>query len=352
VAADEGWGRQSTEHLAALHALGVRHGVLAVTRADLGDAALATAGAREWLRGTSLSDMEAVAVSPVTGEGMTELRRALYRLVTSMPPVPPGPARLWVDRAFTVRGAGTVVTGTLSSGQIEVGDELWLSSLGRPVRVRGLQSLNQTVSAAQAVARLAVNLRGVSVADVGRGQALIEPEGWTLSHTLDVRSIEPPVVTGERPAPPSPARSPREVMLHLGSAGMPVRVRHLGANTARLTLPRPVPVHVGERALLRDPGAGRVAAGLVVLDVAPPTLRGRGAAARRGEQLAGVSGMPDPVGEVRRRGAVRRSHLVAAGVLAKNAPNPPGVIVADDWLVDPATWRSWSSTLVTAVDGW
>ena len=130
VAADEGWGRQSTEHLAALHALGVRHGVLAVTRADLGDAALATAGAREWLRGTSLSDMEAVAVSPVTGEGMTELRRALYRLVTSMPPVPPGPARLWVDRAFTVRGAGTVVTGTLSSGQIEVGDELWLSSSG------------------------------------------------------------------------------------------------------------------------------------------------------------------------------------------------------------------------------
>ena len=83
-------------------------------------------------------------------------------------------------------------------------------------------------------------------------------------------------------------------MLHIGSAGMPVRVRHLGANTARLTFARPVPVHVGERALLRDPGAGRVAAGLVVLDVAPPTLRGRGAAARRGEQLAGLSGMPDP----------------------------------------------------------
>lgn len=360
VAADEGWCRQSTEHLAALHALGVRHGVLAVTRADLGDAAAATAEARERLHGTSLAGMEAVAVSPVTGAGLGELRAALRRLVTAMPPVPPGPARLWIDRAFTVRGAGTVVTGTLSSGRVEVGDELWLTPQARPVRVRGLQSLNQTVSAAVAVARLAVNLRGVSLAEVGRGQALVAPGGWALTSTVDVRLVPPPDLADVVGRPESPAqasqpvvpRLPQELMLHLGSAGVPARVRCLGVDTARLTLAQPVPVHVGERALLRDPGAGRVAAGLVVLDVAPPVLRGRGAAARRAEVLAGLSGTPDPLGEVQRRGAVRRSQLVAAGVMAAGAAAPSEVLAVRDWLVAPITWRSWTGALLATVDEW
>jgi selenocysteine-specific elongation factor len=340
VAADEGWCRQSGEHLAALQALDVRHGVLAVTRADLGDADLAIAEARDYLAGTTLAGMEAVAVSPVTGTGLDELRAALGRLVAGMPPPRPAPTRLWIDRAFTARGAGTVVTGTLSSGRIAVDDELLLAPPGRAVRVRGLQSLKERVPEAAAVARLAVNLRGVGLAEVGRGQALVTPSAWELVSTVDVRLVRPV------------DRLPEQLVLHIGSAAVPVRVRRLGPDTARLALAGRLPVHMGERALLRDPGAQRVAAGVVILDTIPPPLRRRGAARDRAAQLAGIGDRPDPAAEVRRRGAVRRRQLVAAGALLPDQPPPAGVVVAGEWLVDPATWRGWAGALVTAADRW
>lgn len=130
VAADEGWCRQTAEHLAALDALGVRHGVLAVTRSDLGDADLAIGEARDYLADSSLADIEAVAVSPVTGCGLDELRAALLRM-TGQLHQPESPAtRLWVDRVFSIQGAGTVVTGTLASGRLAVDDELTVSSTG------------------------------------------------------------------------------------------------------------------------------------------------------------------------------------------------------------------------------
>ena len=163
VAADEGWRRQSGEHLAAVDALGLTRGLLAVTRSDLADPAAATAQALEQLRGSSLGEVEAVAVSGTTGAGLPELRAALDRLVGRLPaPVLDGPVRLWVDRAFTVRGSGTVVTGTLGSGTVRTGDEVVLR--GRRVRVRGLQSLGQTYDEVSAVARVAVNLRGLIAA--------------------------------------------------------------------------------------------------------------------------------------------------------------------------------------------
>lgn len=341
VAADEGWCRQSGEHLAALRALDVRHGVLAATRADLGDAELAIAEAREHLAGSALAGMEAVAVSPVAGTGLDDLRAALGRLVTTMPPVNPGgPARLWIDRSFSMRGAGTVVTGTLGSGRIEVGDELLLVPPGRPVRVRGLQSLKEPVPRADAVARLAVNLRGVKLEEIHRGQALVTPGAWDQVSVFDARLV--------RPAD----RLPEQLVLHAGSAAVPVRLRAFGQDTVRLTLASPVPVHMGERALLRDPGAHRIAAGLVVLDTMPPPLRRRGAAAHRAAELAGMPDRPDPAAEVLRRGAVRHAQLVAAGVLAAGQPAPDGAIVAGDWLVEPATWATWAAALEAAVDRW
>ena len=105
VSADEGWAAQTTEHVAALDALRVRHGVLAVTRSDLADPAAALAGARERLSGTNLETLEAVAVSSLTGMGLPELRAALDRLVSGLPSPPTdGRVRLWVDRSFSVRG--------------------------------------------------------------------------------------------------------------------------------------------------------------------------------------------------------------------------------------------------------
>jgi selenocysteine-specific elongation factor len=119
VAADEGWRAQSAEHLAALDALDVRHGLLVVTRSDLADPGPAVRQARTEIAATSLGAVEAVAVSGVTGAGLDELRAALDRLAARLPaPDPDAAVRLWIDRAFTVKGAGTVVTGTLGGGRL------------------------------------------------------------------------------------------------------------------------------------------------------------------------------------------------------------------------------------------
>src|SRR5690242_781324 len=128
VAADGGWMPQSAEHLAAADALGVRHGLLVVTRADLADPGPALRTAAAELAATSLGEVEAVAVSAVTGAGLDDLRAALARLVAALPGQDPAaPVRLWIDRSFTIRGSGTVVTGTLPAGTVRTGQELQLA---------------------------------------------------------------------------------------------------------------------------------------------------------------------------------------------------------------------------------
>ncbi|MEH0846095.1 selenocysteine-specific translation elongation factor, partial [Micromonospora sp. CPCC 205711] len=276
VAADEGWMPQSTEHLAALHALGVSYGLLVVTRADLADPGPALADARQRIAATSLGAVEAVAVSAVTGAGLPELRAALDRLVARLPaPDLAAPVRLWVDRSFTIRGSGTVVTGTLGAGRLRVGDELELAGTGAPVRVRGLHSLNAAHDRVDAVARVAVNLRGIARDRLGRGDALLTPGRFHHTDLLDVRLAGDPA-----------ADLPATLTLHVGSAAVPARVRPLGADTVRLRLDRPLPLLIGDRALLRDPGRHHVAGGVTVLDVDPPPLRRRGAAAARAAVLA------------------------------------------------------------------
>ncbi|HYN92846.1 MAG TPA: selenocysteine-specific translation elongation factor, partial [Pilimelia sp.] len=251
VAADGGWMPQSAEHLAALDALGVRHGVLAVTRADLADPRPAMAAARPHIAASSLGYVEAVVVSGTTGAGLADLRAALGRLVARLPgPDVAAPVRLWVDRSFTVRGAGTVVTGTLGAGQLRPGDELELTGAGRTVRVRGLQALGAPAARVPAVARVAANLRGVAREEVARGDALLTPGRFRLTGLVDVRLHGDAVAT-----------LPGSITVHIGSAAVRARVRPLGADTARLRLDRPLPLRVGDRALLRDPGRHHVAGG-------------------------------------------------------------------------------------------
>ncbi|MCW2714665.1 MAG: translation elongation factor [Frankiales bacterium] len=334
VAADEGWRRQSGEHLAAVQALGVRHGLLAVTRSDLADPGAATAEALDHLRASTLGDVEAVAVSGRTGAGLEDLRAALDRLVHRLPlPETGGPVRLWVDRAFTVRGSGTVVTGTLSAGTLRTGQTLLLR--GREVRVRGLQSLGEPHDEVAAVARVAVNLRGVEREEVDRGDTLLTPGAWHLAATVDVRlSVDPRDL-------------PSELVLHAGSTAVAVRLRPLGPDTVRLSLRRPLPLRAGDRALLRDPGLQAVAAGVLVLDADPPVLRRRGAAAGRAAALAGAGPVPDLLQEVHRRGAVRRGELEALGVPLDRTGD---VVSVGEWLVDPEQWASWVTALLAVVD--
>ncbi|HEX8007575.1 MAG TPA: GTP-binding protein, partial [Trebonia sp.] len=162
VAADGGWMPQSAEHLAAVDALGVRHGLLVVTRADLADPGPVARQALAEIAATSLGEVEALPVSAVTGAGMDELRAAIARLAAALPAaVPDGPVRLWIDRSFTIRGSGTVVTGTLPAGTIRVGQELLLAPAMLPVRVRGVQALGEPAEQVTGIARAALNLRGV-----------------------------------------------------------------------------------------------------------------------------------------------------------------------------------------------
>jgi selenocysteine-specific elongation factor len=339
VAADEGWCAQSEEHLSAIHALRLDHGLLAVTRSDLADAAPVIADARGRIARSSLGAVEAVAVSAVTGAGVREVRDGLDRLVARLPePNPAARVRLWVDRAFTIRGSGTVVTGTLGAGTVAVGDQFELR--GQPVTVRAVQALGRPRDRVSATARVALNLRGVARTEIVRGDVLVESGAWHWTSTLDVR-LDGGLDGGlDRPA---------NLILHVGTAALPVRVRHLGANQARLMLPRPLPLRAGDRAILRDAGRQTLATGLLVLDADPPALARRGAAARRAAELAAATGRPDAPAEVQRRGAVRRQHLEALGVPLDELGDVRRVA---GWLVAATTWQGWLGALPAALDEW
>ena len=333
VAADGGWMPQSVEHLAAVAALGVRHGLLVITRSDLADPAPAARAARAEIARTSLGAVEAIPVSAVTGEGMDALKSALVRLTASLGPGPApdrvtAPVRLWIDRSFTIRGAGTVVTGTLPAGTVSNGQELQLAPSGRPVRVRGLEALGEPAEVVTGVARVALNLRGISADLPERGMALIEQGRWTLTSEIDVR-VAPAA------ADPNP-KFPPVLLVHIGSARTQARVRLLGAapaagddagddkaapGYARLRLKDPLPLHAGDRVILRDPGAAGLAIyGGTVLDPFPPPLAGRGAGAAAVRALSTWPDPPTAADLLRRHKLVRAGQLAAAGLTDLPAP--------------------------------
>jgi selenocysteine-specific elongation factor len=337
VAADGGWMPQSAEHLAAIDAVGIRHGLLAVTRSDLADPGPATRQAVDKIAATSLGRVKAVAVSSVTGAGLPGLRAALARLAASLPvPDAAAPVRLWVDRSFSIRGSGTVVTGTLPAGTVRSGQELLLTPSMRPARIRAIESLNEPVRSVRGVARVALNLRGLPADVPARGTALIEAGRWTMTRLADVRLSPPPQL-----------RLPPDMTLHVGSARTPARVRPLGPEgtaIARLTLRDPLPLHVGDRVLLRDPGsAGLTILGATVLDVAPPALARRGAAAAAGRELAAWPERPAAADLLRRHGLLRASALAAMGITSGPPP------VGSGWLADPGRWDDLRRQLAEAV---
>jgi selenocysteine-specific elongation factor len=352
VAADEGWMPQSAEHLAAIDALGVRAGILVVTRADLADPAPALRQAAAAIAGTSLGpDTEAVAVSALDGRGIPELTAALTRLTGRLPqPDPRSGVRLWVDRVFAIKGSGTVITGTLQAGTVRVGDELMLAPAMRPLRIRGVQSLGAPAAQVSGVARVALNLRGVSTRELSRGMALVRPGQWTVTSVIDVRLAPHPQ---HEPRPladrDQPADLPPQLTLHIGAARTVARVRVLGGSIARLSLAHALPLHVGDRVLLRDPGAagghasGQPVYGAIVLDVTPPLLRGNGAAVAAQREL---TSWPDPPAA---RDLLRRHRLLRASTASAMGLHDLPPPVSGQWLADPDHWRRLHRLLAQAV---
>ncbi|MEX5295982.1 selenocysteine-specific translation elongation factor [Kocuria sp. CPCC 205268] len=345
VAADEGWQAQSGDHRDAVAALGIEHGVVVLTRADRapGRTGEVLAQVRAELAGTGLRDAPVVTVSALEGTGLAELRAALDEVLTRGPAPDEGRLRLWVDRSFTITGSGTVVTGTLTTGSLRQGDRLHL--LGHegtvPVVVRGMHSRNVPHTALEPYARVALNLRGVSAADVRRGDALVTPGTWPLTGVLDVR----------RSIGPAFSDTAGHLVVHAGTAAVPARLSPFDDEHARLVLDRPLPLVLGDRLVLRDPGSRAVLGGAQVLDADPPGLGRRGDRARRAARLAGMDVRGDVLVEVSRRGAVRAQHLHRLGLLPDGAAAPPaGVHVLGDWWVHAPALESWTRRLRTAVD--
>ena len=276
VAADDGVMPQTREHLAVLSLLDVQHGAVVVTKADRVDAARVGAVREEVgaaLRDTPLADAPTFVVAAPRGDGIAELKQWLFEQcgVRSRDAADaPHAFRLAVDRAFTLDGVGTVVTGTVHAGAVQVGDELAIAPTGprSPVRVRSLHAQNRAVQRCGAGQRCAVALAGVAKDDVQRGQWLVAPEAALATDRIDV-ALQ--LWRGET----KPLRSGTPVHVHLGASDTPGSVALLDAGDAlapgararmQLVLQRPVAAWHGDRVVLRDSSATRTLAGGRVLD--------------------------------------------------------------------------------------
>ncbi len=251
IAADDGVMPQTLEHAAVLRALRVRTGVVAVTKSDLADPEVALIEASELFAGS-----EAVAVSARTGAGLDELRSALDRACAELDSRADATsaARLHVDRVFTIRGAGTVVTGTLWSGDVGRGDELELLPQARRVRVRGVQVHDQPLDRAAAGQRVAVNLTGLAVDEIERGDVLVGIGSKVRpSYRVDAEL--------EFSDDAEPENSER-VQIHHGTREAPARLAWLGGRFWQVRLERPIVAAAGDR--------------LVVRRIAPPDTLGGG----------------------------------------------------------------------------
>ena len=274
VAATEGWKPQSEEHLRILEMLGVRHGIVALTKADLVDDEwldLARFDVVDHVAGTFLDGAPVVAVAATTGLHLDDLRAALDELLAATPTATDrARPRLWVDRSFVARGAGTVVTGTLAGGAMAVGDQLVVGPGELPVRVRGIQSHGASHERIGPGNRVALNLNGVEHEQVERGDAVYQPARWRPTQRFDARlhvldSIGHNV--SRRGA----------YVAYIGSGEHPIRLRVLGEASirpgedglVRLHLVTPLPLLPGDRFVLRESGRSETVGGGEVLDVAP-----------------------------------------------------------------------------------
>ena len=316
VDAREGVRPQTLEHLAIIRLLGLEHGVVALTKVDAVDEEtreLAAEEARELAPAAPV-----VATSAQTGEGLDELRQALAAAADAVATRGrEGPTRLWVDRVFTLRGIGTVATGTLWSGSLGDGDVLTVEPGGRKVRVRSVQVHDRPVERAEAGQRVAVSLPGVERRELGRGDALVAPGLFRPSYRLDVALEELAEI-------PHGAR----VHVHHGTGEHVARVVRAGERYAQLRLASPTVAARGDRVVLRE---RTTLGGGVVLDAAPP----RHADAHRFERLGR--------GEL---AALVHAPVRAADLPATAAGNGNGLVSAGEWIFS----RRWLEELGAELD--
>jgi selenocysteine-specific elongation factor len=295
VAATEGWKPQTEEHLRILELVGVRHGVIALTKVDLVDddhRELVQMDLADHVAGTFLADAAVVPVAATAGLGLDDIRGALDAMLASTPHARDRDRpRLWVDRVFAAKGSGTVVTGTLTSGALAVGQSVEVGPMRRPARVRAIQTLGHSVETIGPGNRVALNLNGVEHADVARGDAVVTPSMWRSTRlfdaSLDVMAALDHDVS-RRGA----------YAVYVGSGEYPAKMRVLGhdaiapgsSGRVRLHVGTALPLLPGDRFVIRESGRSETVGGGEVLDIAPALPANRAAPDRSVDRVVAERG--------------------------------------------------------------
>jgi selenocysteine-specific elongation factor len=361
VAATEGWKPQSEEHLRILEVLGLRRGVVALTKVGLVDdetRELARLELTDQLAGTFLADAEVAEVDVPAGEGLDGLRAALDRLVADTPTAADlGRPRLWVDRVFAAKGSGTIVTGTLAGGSLASDDELLVLPGAARVRVRGLQSLKESHRRVPPGSRVAVNLSGIARDQLARGDVLVRPRQWHATRALDASLRVLDALDHE-------VSRRGAYQAYVGSGEHPVRLRVLGAEAilpgdegfVRLHLPHALPLLPGDRYVLRESGRDETVGGGEVLDVAPVLAASRARPDRSVDRVVAERGWVDAdalerlTGE-RRQTTVGRWVVSEAAAAAAVAHLARAVEAAGPLGLDAATLDERQRALLASVEG-
>ncbi len=362
VAADDGWMPQTEEHVQILNYLGVTHGVVALTKADLpeADVELAVEDVREHLVGTPLEDVAIVPVSSLTGEGIDDLKLELaVALSQTPPPRDLGKPRLAVDRVFTLKGIGTVVTGTLSGGVLEKGQNAVLQPGNRKARVRSLQSHSREIETAPPGARTAVSLTDASRESVSRGDTL------TLSHLGEATETVDVWLERSANTPRRPMKSNALVRVHHGSGNMPARLVLLEGGEivsgesmlAQFRFEKPVYVLAGDRLVVRDWPETVTLAGGLVIDPHSRRRGFRGEAQRELLEQCALSSRPAVwmSAFLKRDGAVKRDELLRQSRfgeqdVAAALASDEGVMAVGDWVADAKRWQQARDDAAAIID--
>ncbi|MBL8429364.1 MAG: selenocysteine-specific translation elongation factor [Dechloromonas sp.] len=278
IAADDGPMPQTREHLEIVELLGIKRGVVALTKIDVATVdrkKQAKTEIAELLAGTTLADAPIFPVAAVSGDGIAELHAHLEAAAAAEQGErqTAGGFRLAIDRCFTLSGAGTVVTGTAFAGSVKAGDQLIVSPPNKPVRVRSLRVQDAPAESGHAGQRIALALSGVEKAEVERGQWVVAPRLHAPVRRFDAKIR---VLSGQ-----PPLKHWTQVHLHLGAEDVPARIGLLGAeeiapgseNWAQIAVDREIGALAGDRFILRDAGARHTIGGGIVLDIVPPSRR-------------------------------------------------------------------------------
>jgi selenocysteine-specific elongation factor len=360
VAADDGWMPQTEEHLQILSYLGVTHAVFALTKADLGNAAETTTDVRKQLMGTSFEIAPIIQTSTVTGDGLDQLKETLARelsLLSTQRDI--DKPRLFVDRVFSLRGVGTVVTGTLVGGKLERGQEVIAQPRNVKSRIRTIESHNREQEHIGPGTRCALNLADVATDQITRGDVVTVSDLGESTNTIDVLLTRPTrPVNGARPI-----KNGASVYLHHGTTRVPARVtiaHKEDVDLAQLRLESPVFAFVGDRFVLRDPSDRQTLAGGLILDV--QTTRKKFREARQREFLvARAQSANDPTvaarSELRRDGARKDVDLMLQSNLsAQEISGAIDRLIATNELarhgkiiVETTWWTNCRQRLITAI---